>query len=396
MIVPVIIDEINAADSFDEFLNTMSIRYAMRIRETTVEGTKVSMLTRPTKPNNSCVLHDECSLVVVTEDHELIVKAIERIYEYGHKYCPLKITEGKSTGADPPIYVEEKLPGIMVTLSKYNLTYLISTKEHVHGYSSMPGKSEQNVSEFFVSTMNELQPNKGLDALFANAWFSPFTWTFQIVPLKYDKFDLVLLGATNMDSGEELSRNQVDNLAMYFKLKRPEKVIIYKEAQIQDAIDTLLRINSSIDGVILATDQQQRAQIPIQENSRIGLYQNGSRKEILSLAGCVMRNMDLSYFKESKLVDIFETNMYRLQNEGKILYSLNKHRRTRKKFALAVDHHPMAKVLYAIRDSKIESVTELFKALSSIEFIKMVGMVDGERLHKVITEYKEKSCQHQR
>lgn len=391
MIIPALNEELDSAGSFDEFLNTMSAKYGLNIKEETVSGTRMALLTRPPNPDSSCVIQDECSITTVTEDGEIVLKGMDRIYNYGTRYCNIGFDSDQEIGTERPVCIEEWLPGMQVAVSRYKLTYLLSTEEDFQARTPLPNNKNVQATRFVLDELGKLWPGKGIDLLFSNEWHEPFTWVFQIVPEKYGNNRLVLLSVTNMENYAELSRSQVDNLATYFNLKRPRKFNVYQESQIDDAIEVLLKQNPTINGVILTDVEKNRSKIPLKANSKLGLYANGSKKEILAIAECVMRDIELTDFPGAEIVDVLTSNGARLANEAEVLYKLNGYRRTRKRFAERVKHHPMAKVLYALRENKIEAVGELSKVLTPLEFVKMVGSVAGDQLFDAIHNYREKT-----
>lgn len=382
MLTPVVVDELDASESLNTYKRLMTYQYDITVKEGKIGDNRALLLTRPKTPDSACAVHDECSIVVVDEKHNLVAKSIDRLYPYGHKYCTLKFHDAPP-GAEEPVYVEEKLSGIHVTFTKVANTHLISTEKDLHAQDILPGTGK-TVADFFVREMNKLHPISALDTLFNEAWFNIYCWIFQIVPVKHNLYELVLLSAIDIDSYKELPKNQVDNIASYFQFKRPEKVTIYAENQIDTAKDVLLKRNPTLKGVILRNNDNCRAKIIFNAKEFLSTYKKGTKKELLYLASCALHNININ----NPLSYVLSKNLTRLKREVGDLIEINKGCRTRKRFAERVSHHPLAKVLFALSDNKIEIVEELYKILTPYELIRTVIKVDGEVFIKAIDDYR--------
>lgn len=387
--IPIIADEVAAATNYEEFKTSIVEQYGVVLKEGLIGTRRAVLITRPPEPDDSCAMHDECTIMIVTEDLEIVAKSIDRIYDYKHPECPLKITDRPNDKMSmSPTFVEEKLPGIHVILAKHKSTYVLSTENILHAAEQVPGTSK-SVNSFVVNYINKMQPTRGLDGLFAQEWFSRFCWVFQISPTCFPTYKLVLLSIVNMETGDELSPSQVDNLAEYFRFGRPRKIEVYNEKQMDVAIEELLRTNKNLTHVILSNNRTERAQLKITAEDKLSTFQPGSRRSILTLTEAAMRGVELQEVANSGLVEVLKENRERLIEEVNELYNKNKHRRTRKEFAEHIKKSPFAKVLFGLRSNKIRTVEEFYKIIRPIEFIKTTVKLDYDRLSEAVTKYKE-------
>lgn len=387
MMVPAVVDELNCAIDLEDFLTTVTGQYGLESIEGEVAGHKCILLTRPSDPNESCAIHDECTIAVVSDDHTLVAKAIDRVYPFGHRYCTIFLENNQ------PAYVEEKLKGFPVVVSKYEGTHLITTEYSIHGDNKMPGYAGLSVAEWFMEMINIDCPMKGIDCLFDVSWASPIAWMFQITPDINNKHRMVLIAATDMDTGKELNRRQLDNIAEHYHISRPKSVKIYGKEQIADAVGELLLENPLIDEVIIQNEYSARAKYPISQETKLRTGVRGCSRSLKLIADCAMKNITLLDPTMQGVYNVLRDNLDQLTEEARVLHDTYSRSRTRYRYAKKVGGHPMAKVLFALQSGKIRSLKNINQALKPAEFINMIGSVDGYNLNKAIAKYKEDTCQ---
>lgn len=386
MSASLIIDELESADSLGDFLMDMAKTYGIAVTYGMVKDTKVILLTMPECRDEYCAIHDECDLMLISEQRELIAKSLPRIYKYNTELYTDLFQNVTSSISKRPIFVEEKIPGIQVCVSKYNSELIVTTKNSIHATELFPGE-KINTIETIVK--EELKKSAYFINLFSDAWFPHNSLIFQLTHPSNTSYKLYLLGAVNMNDGKEIARDDVTTIAKYFNLHRPKKVVIYEETQIADAIYTLLDNDSTINAVILSDPLNNRICLPISTEMRIGLWGNKYRKHILDIANDIMLGATPLACKTSELIYKLKSSRNKLKNDVSILFNTHKKQRTRKKYAACVKSHPLAKVLFALRDNKITSIDEFYKVITPLEFINAIGANDTKELRHIINNYKE-------
>lgn len=375
-----IVDEIENARTLDELIDVMRDNYKINIKEDTVAGHRVAMFTRPKRPDDSNLMHDECTLIIVDEDLNVVARAFDRIYPFGDSYS------GITTSDDSfPIAAEEWLPGILVVVSKFKDTCLISTENSITGSNIVfPGK--KTVAEIVEEKLLSSEVVDNLDDLFDFGTDESVSWVFQLVPIRNNNYNLVLLGLIDLETLEELERDKTNILANNFGFATPEELMVITYNSIDQTMKTLYEKNKDMRGIILRDADNDRCSIKLHKHTRRA---RGYKGKILTIADCVLNGCPIDDENSLQIAKVMESNLKRISGELEVLYELNKNVRTKKKFVEKVSHYPVSRVLYAIKDGKIPGVERLADVVSPEYFVKIIDKIAPDEFTKAISAYKE-------
>jgi len=376
-LVTSITDIIEEAKTFRDFVTIAQIDYDLQISENLVSGKRCALICCPDNEEHTSIIQDECSLVIVSEHLDIIGASFEKVYPQDD------IDYGLHTGRFPLI-AEEWLPGIQVVVSKFNHTYLLSTKNDIHGSTKVGGVRASTAVLNYINRMPEIL---NLDRLFD--FPNAVSWIFQVVPVPKGGTAIVLLSVMDLCTMQEFSKEQTDALAMKFGLTTPSCVDINSEKGIPAAIATLHKGFNGIRGVILRDSFNTRISVPIDAKVQV----KGRKGVLFELADNVLHGVENSSTDTHELTEVMKTNLKRMINEMSALYELNRKIRTKKKFVEGVSHYPFSKVLYGLKDGKINCVNDLHKIISPSYFLKVLKKVSGEALASAFDNCKEKLCQ---
>jgi len=377
-------DKLSEAYDIDDFLHTIKTMYGIKVTEDIVAGTRIAMLTRPNHPDSTSVFQDECSLLIVDEDLNIVAKTIDRIYPYGHSYSEISTAEKNF-----PLIAEEWLPGIQVVVSKFKGVHLISTKDDIQGLNTV-FPSGKSVAEIVVEKIRALRGAVDVDDLFNFGDSGEYmSWTFQLVPDNGD-YELVLLSVFDLDTVEELDKIQLSELSANFGMTVPSERTVFRYEDMKKVMLSLYNINKDIKGVILRNSLGERTKVLLHKHRQ---RTRGVKGKILTLAEYVLNNNTIEDNNSKQIVELMQSNLKLMRDEVRAVYELYKTVRTKKKFVERVAHYPMCRVLYALKDGRINEIEELHKVVSPSYFVKLLNKVDKDKFSTELQNYKEILCQ---
>jgi len=384
------------SSSLDEFINTIKTRYDVVVKEVIVAGKRMVHLKRPAKPKFFDSIQEECSNMLINEELIIVTRSVEQIYHIDDNFCLLDIPSTLT-----PIEAQEWFPGKLVTLSKYFNTYLITTEEDVHGRDTIcnGGPTCNQIVMYCLNSAN----SGGIDCLFNTHWTDSMAWSFQIIQKNEFNFkspkdyDIVLLNAINVETNHELNICQLENIAEHYHLRVPRRKRIFSQKDIQKTYNQLASTNPSIRGLIFIDEESSNETL----RGKIELKTGSTwRNRLLGTASLVL-NHDLAALEETdsvldNMIELMKKHYDKLLSELSGLYVINSELRTRKQFALKVKHHPMAQVLFALADKKIDGLVQMHKIIKPIHLLSHIEQVDNEQFEFALSFYKEKICQQER
>ena len=170
MAFSVLQDLLDEQYTLDEAISFLKTKHKLLISEKTISNKRVLHLTRPLHPNNLDTIQDEASIVLVNDNLKIISKSINRIYNTTDSCSSIDINNNNRP-YDVPLIVEEWIPGIMVVVSKYRDTYLVSTERSITGDNTIDD-SKSTCRKIVLSLLNEIIPVEGVKALFNRSTFN--------------------------------------------------------------------------------------------------------------------------------------------------------------------------------------------------------------------------------
>lgn len=305
-----------------------------------------------------------------------------------------------------PVVVSELFIGKLVTIALYNQTYVISTKDDLHG--SLPIKDGLTVStqEIFLDLLDRIDPMGGTDGLFRSNRGGincrKFSYSFVLSPkngkftdnfLDYNLYMVALydLASHMFKTPEQIASlcQQLNYGATTKKILLPSYKKIYSVEQLKTAIFKYSKCQN-VRGVYLLDESMNAAYVTV-ENTRT---RYNPEKYMYKLVGSYLKYDYLSVLREkqyhSKLAPLVNNFVLTYYSEAEDYYEKIKSIRTDKTFHESVKNHRTKLLLYAMRKNRIKSITELYKVFTPNKIIKMMLNEYGvEKINKLIEEQED-------
>ena len=396
MMVLAIESVISDTDTLDELINTLKTRYRLCVREYEVAGKRLIQVTRNSKSYYDAI-HDECSNLIIDEDLTIVSRNIEKLYAIEDSFCLFDITE------DDPVVVEEWLPGKQVVISRFYSTYLLSTKEDIHGRDLIVPEGPK-CSDIVMHAFNHNKHLTGLDTLFSEELPEATCWCFQIVPKnefnvsKPEDYDLVLLNAINTETNVDMTIAQLNNIGEHYNIRIPQRRHAYGMKRIKEVSEILYSQNSSILGTILTeVKHKPTSSSEVLRGKYAVNIASPWKTELNRTVGLVLKHQvhSLEIKGEPALVnmlDLLQDSYGDLLKELSSLYIEGERARTRRQFANKVKHHPMAAALFALKDRKINGLLQMYKVVKPRHLLEYIENKNTSAFKTVLDNYKETIC----
>jgi len=386
---------LNSAVGMDQLINTLRNRYRLVVEEYKVSGKRLIQVNRG-KTGYFDALQDECSNVIIDEDMIIISRNVERLYNIKDNFCLLNICD------EEPVMVEEWLPGRSVTISRFYSTYLISTEADIHGRNPITTGGPR-CNDIVMHAINQNKLLNGLDTLFSESLPESTCWCFSIVPKnefnisKPEDYDLVLLNAINIETNNELTIAQLNNIGKQFRIRVPQRRHAYGMKRVEEVSKILFEQNPSILGTVVTEVAPLHRTHDIQRGIYLIGMNSSWKSELNKTAKLVLKHQshDLGVRDEpalANMVDILQYGYGELLKEMNSLYNEYSNTRTRRSFASGVKDHPMAAALFALRDSKITSLLQMYSVVKPKHLLQYVEGRDKAAFRGALNDYKETIC----
>lgn len=363
--------------TLDETINFLKAKHKLLITEETISGKRLIHVTRPIPSNKYDMVQDEASVVVIDENLKIISKGIEKIYDIDNEYCSLDLRlkkNGVDTTYEELVVVEEWLPGTVVVISKYSGELVISTENSIMNI----GQEKLEYKNAVLKALDEVLECSETSVLFNASILEHMSWVFNLIQKK-NRFELILIGAINLNNLTELSIIQLNNLSEHFKFSRPRRKIARTRAQI-DEIATEFTKTPGLRGVIISDGHGHRGKIRMRERLH--------KVNLERIAYCVMTNktneLDSLRPKYDKMISLVTTQFNKYLVKLNDSYTQFSGIRVRKVFASKIKYQTLASVLFAIRDDKISDVTQLYKVVKPRYLLKLIKVANEKRFNDAL------------
>lgn len=180
----------------------------------------------------------------------------------------------------------------------------------------------------------------------------------QVTP--YDETDLALLTIVDKIRIAEMERYAVDDFATMHKFRRPK---VFKITDKSSILKEMGKLGALEEGFVIVDEHFNR--IKIKNKDYLAVYRAinaGNEKTGKNWADIILTGDYAeirSYFPEYvDALDIYQDVLMTLIVEAEHLWKENKNTEGRKAFALKVKDHPLARILFELRDGKINNVRD--------------------------------------
>jgi len=398
MVVLAIENLISSVQTLDELIKVLKTTYKLKIKEFEVANRRLIHINR-TSASKCDVIPDECSNIIIDESMDIISRNIGKLYPIKDNCCLLDICE------DEPVIVEEWLPGKQIILSKFYNTYLLSTKEDIHGNDyAVPGGPK--CSEIIMHALNSNKYLNGIDTLFSENFPDTTCWCFQIVPKNEfnlstpTDYEVVLLNAINTETQVDMSITQLNNIAEHYHIPIPKRKHAYGIKQIKEVSNILYRQNPTILGTIVVEVKQKNLYDLEIQRGKYNLRTTNSlwEVELTKMANTVLKHKSYVFNATNNTA---QKNMVKLMRAGystalkelSKLYIKQEYVRTNKIFANNIKSHPMAAALFALRYKKISGLFQMHQVIKAKHLLKYIEQKDNIIFKATLDNYREELCQ---
>ena len=359
-------DVLRQQKTFEEIKEIFKIEHNLKVKEYVIFGKKVITLTRDIKLKFTSIIQDEASFIIIDENLKVIAKGLNKLYTTNLNYINTALLYYENR----PVIVQEWQDGIEIIISKFNHTFLISTKDNIYGHP---------YNKIVMNIIDKKFPQKGLSNLFDIKWSNNISWTFNLV--KYNgQYELYLTGGTNLKSLQELSTSQINNIAMYLNFKTYKHKIIYTESQLKNIIRTFVTQNITLKYITVKDQKNNCFKIPIKKYSKTDMLIYIA-KHIIKHNQVKLNTIDKKY---DKLIDLIKHRYYSCILELCYLFTKNENIRTRKVYAARVKHHPMSAAIFALKDNKIKGFYKMENIIKPIHLLNIVKQKDHIKLYSIL------------
>ena len=302
-----------------------------------------------------------------------------------------------------PAVVSELLIGKLVVVSLYKQTYIISTKDDLHGTAPIYPGVAATTQEIFLDLLDRIDPMNGLDGLFkknrGGINCRCFSYTFVLSPrngkftdkfLDYDMYMVALYDRTThmFKTPEQIKSlcQQLNGASTINKIKLPTYTKVYSIDQLHTAIDKYTKY-PNVRGVYLLDSEMIAAYIVLN-------YQKVCLKPEKYLKNIVEQYLKYDYVGvlhenrlHPKLAPIIHSFIKTYQKDAEKCYAKTKNIRTKRTFYDTIKGHKTEHLLCALRSGRAKSVTELHKVFTPKKVIRMLLEEYGaEKINNLIEE----------
>jgi hypothetical protein len=368
MTVLAIQELLRVQNSFDEAKEVFETMHNLKVKECMISGDKVMVLTRDKELKYTSTIQDEASFVVINEHLNIVAKGREKIYKTDIDYVGLTLLHNDNK----PIIVQEFKEGIEIIISKFNSTFLISTKDDIHGHP---------YNKIVLDIINRKFPSEGLDSLFNASWFNNTSWVFTLVK-QNNRHELYLTSAFDLERSYELSLLQINNISTYLNLKVNRHQTVYTKEQLEGAINLFATKDINLKYVIVSNEDGNSFKIKVKHYSNNGM--------LTHIARCVIEH-DLAQLnavdkKYKYLVSLIRHRHHTCVKELCDLFIKNEYVRTRKMYASKVKHHPMSAAIFALKDKKIKGFYNMGRVIKPIDLLTIVEEKDHTQFYEFLED----------
>jgi hypothetical protein len=346
-------------------------------------------------------VYDETSMALI--DKKLDIKMIAL------KKMELILDLSASTAFDLNKYgqicIEQWFVGQQVAVSFHNGRVLISTEDDPFGANVIPGTKDTTYHDFVIDELKKANKMYGVNAL-NEASETPTTWIFTVVPKVSEnttslKHELILVACINMELLKEVSKDQLWTLGNSIHINTPRYQLIKHINEVNPTVGSLISSKRAVRGIITSGVEglsKSKKEINYGEGAEYIIRANYGK--IKAIANCILENEREKAFEVApECNDLVYTMCNKFDhyligiNE---LFRHNQHLRTKKHFALKVGSHPMASILYDMREGCAINSAYIHSNFKAHHLIEMIMKNDSESFLKSVNRCREKLCQKER
>lgn len=390
--------------SIDGLHSVLTHKYGLTTLSSELSGKRILHVSRPSGIIGAgmCdIVQESCTLLVIDENMKVVAKAPDKVYPLEDPFCEIKHVNEYN-----PAYVTDWIDGTLVVISKRGSSYLISTKNSVHG-ADLLGTSELSVSSVVLDLLDIANPYKGIDLLFDAKEvpsLNELSWSFVIRPKNgvytndFRDYEMYLVGAFNTETEYTASMTQLASLARQLCLKMPERQKIFNFKQATVFMNSRAKKMVPYKGIIF-TDCADGSTASARYINKSKIQVEKEKK--IDVDGALLNKLIpyVTPFLEDKPSIVFEMCakdreltyvVYKHFNEYidsvRKAFAKAEHSRSKKAFAERVKGHEFATVLYALYSGKIETPGRAIDVLSPKRFATHILLKDADNIAKLVKE----------
>ncbi len=287
----------------------------------------------------------ETRSIILDVDFNLVARSFSRFYNWG------EVLEDATLFDWSNFIAQEKVDGSFILLFYYADSWQVCTR-NTFGDGVIRGLDKtwkEAVLKILGSTLRELPKE--------------LTYTFEYVGLAnqvvklYPEEDLYLL--TVFEGNDELCYDEVEDLALYYNLVRPE---IYTVKNLEDTMLFLSVLDKDPDiaeGMVIRDSKNNRWKLKtdsynilhkLSNNNNILLTKNLIHYAITNTYQEIVKRFPATLDKLTKLIAYIALEL----NNLKSAWHKYKHLEYQKDFALAIKDEPLKHILFRLRSKKVE------------------------------------------
>lgn len=293
----------------------------------------------------------ECRGLVLdsTNDYKLVARSFQRFFNWMEFYDEQRTFNWEGCHA------QHKEDGSLITVYNHNGAWYVNTRNSF---------GESNISSWDISwntLVRTLLPKN-----FETTFNPKYSYVFELctkfnkVVRLYQESKLYLLSMFDLEFNRELSLSEVDLNATQLGLDRPNVVFFEAIDEVEEYINDLSSEDSSFEGVVLRDINNIRFKLKTATYVALHRMMGDSGftpKNILPLILANETEEVLVYFPEIKdKVDSMSALLMKWEKEIDNLWFCYHDEESRKKFALAVKHHPISWALFEAKDTGVHPV----------------------------------------
>ena len=289
---------------------------------------------------------------------------------------------------DSPIMASDLLIGKLLTVSLYKNTYVISTKDSLHGNAPIIDGVAAATQEIVLDLIDRIFPYLGLEGLF-RANFGGidcrhFSYTFILSPRSgkftsnFLDYDFFLVSMYDKANHRFLNTMQITSLVQQLNsgatsrsILQPRYHKVYSIEQLKEVAAKFTR-RDYVKGLYLFDSSMNSASWVIAKNN----YRINLEKYMRDMVNAYLKNDYIGVMRANEsnpgLAPVVHKFINEYKNSAIVTYRDAKMARTKHSFHRRVCGHKADTILYALYEGKINSVNELHKVLKPNKVIRMI------------------------
>ena len=331
----------------------------------------------------TCSIENDARGLILDQNADIVSMSFRRFFNAYENFSHQEIHWNSA-------FAEEKHDGTLITMYKHKENTYIQTQKMINaeGRAQMSGVSYEQMVRRFMYDKFDIIP-------YPFEWENPnLCWVFELVsPLNriitpYENTNMYLLSIFNKESVSEMSRQEVDAMAIKYGFDRPKAV---KVESIEEAVNLANSVKKTDEGYVVVDECFNRIKVKNKAYLAVKRAVNAGSELSLRHFAQIVLDSDAeeisSYFPEyKKLLGIMTQSVKDMRNELSAIWEKTKQIETLKEFAMSdsVRRCSIKYVLFEMYKKKISSIDE---GLSNMKPESLVEHAKNRNREEVIQEF---------